>query len=79
MAVQSLATLEAQVNALDRDTAQRVARLVFECRASLELALIAIQEADRRKKSYAGDRQLRPRRRLAHILDIWRSAMHRAQ
>jgi hypothetical protein len=39
-------TLEAQVNALDRETAERVTRLVFECNASLDLALLAVQDAD---------------------------------
>jgi len=38
--------LEAQVNALDRETAERVTRLVFECNASLDLALLAVQDAD---------------------------------
>ena len=78
MAAQPYAALEAQLNALDRDTARRVARLVLECRASLELALIAVQEANRREQSGAGDRQPRPRHRLAHILDAWRSARHGA-
>jgi hypothetical protein len=39
-------TLEAQIDALDRDTALRVTRLVFECSASIELALQAIQDAN---------------------------------
>jgi hypothetical protein len=39
-------TLEAQIEALDRETACRVALLVVECGASLSLALLAVQDAD---------------------------------
>jgi hypothetical protein len=46
MAPHEIAALEAQVNDLDRDTARRVARLVVECRVSLRLALLAVQDAD---------------------------------
>ena len=46
MAAQDIAALEAQVNALDRETAERVTRLVFECSASLDLALLAVQDAN---------------------------------
>jgi hypothetical protein len=46
MTPQKIAALEAQVDALDRATARRVARLVLECRSSLELALLAVQDAD---------------------------------
>jgi hypothetical protein len=45
MGSHDIATLEAQVNALDRETAERVTRLVFECSASLDLALQAVQDA----------------------------------
>ena len=38
--------LAAQVDQLDCETARRVARLVLECNASLQLALSAVQEAD---------------------------------
>ncbi len=38
MAPHEIIELEAQVNALDRETAERVTRLVFECSASLDLA-----------------------------------------
>ena len=47
MAPQEIAALAAQVNGLDRETARRVARLVLECNASLQLALSAVQEANR--------------------------------
>jgi hypothetical protein len=46
MAPHDRVALEAQVNALDRETADRVTRLVFECSASLDLALLAVQDAD---------------------------------
>ena len=38
--------LEAQIEALDTQTACRVARLVVECGASISLALLAVQDAD---------------------------------
>jgi hypothetical protein len=47
MTTHEIAALEAQVNALDRETAERVTRLVFECSASLNLALQAVQEANK--------------------------------
>jgi hypothetical protein len=78
MAAQSFAGLEAQLNTLDHATACRVAILVLECQASLELALIAVQEANCIEPSCAGDRQAHPRRRFAHVLDTWRSARHGA-
>lgn len=46
MAAHDSVALEAQVNALDRETAERVTRLVFECSASLDLALLAVQDAN---------------------------------
>jgi hypothetical protein len=45
MIPQEIAALEAQVNALDRETARRVARLVLECRVSIPLALSAVEDA----------------------------------
>jgi hypothetical protein len=47
MTSQVMTALETQLNTLDSDTAQRVRRLVFECSVSLDLALLAVQEADR--------------------------------
>ena len=46
MAPHEISALEAQVNALDSETAERVTRLVFECSASLDLALLAVQDAN---------------------------------
>ena len=46
MVPEEIAELTAEVNRLDRETARRVARLVFECNASLRLALSAVQEAN---------------------------------
>jgi len=46
MAARNILALEDQVNGLDRETAERVTRLVFECSASLDLALLAVQDAN---------------------------------
>jgi hypothetical protein len=46
MTSHEIIAIEAQVSALDRETAERVTRLVFECSASLDLALLAVQDAD---------------------------------
>ena len=78
MAAQPLTALEAQVNALDKETARRVARLVLECRSSLELALVAVQEANRTASPYRDDQQPRLRGRLASALAAWRSALPKA-
>jgi len=61
MAAQDIAALEAQVNALDRETAERVTRLVFECSASLDLALLAVQDANSSTQAFQA-RQARQRR-----------------
>lgn len=47
MAPEEIAALAAEVNRLDRETVRRVARLVVECNASLRLALLAVQEANK--------------------------------
>jgi hypothetical protein len=66
MAAYELATLEAQVDALDQVTARRVARLVLECGSSLALALQAVQEAD--QTNYASAAQpARPTRRRSSM------------
>lgn len=57
MTSQQIAALAAQVDQLDRETARRVARLVLECNASLQLAILAVQAAN------AGGR---PRERSSH-------------
>jgi hypothetical protein len=49
MATQEIAIVQAQFSALDPVTAQRVSRLVEESRSSPELALLAVQEADRER------------------------------
>ena len=60
MAPYDTITVEAQVNALDRETAERVTRLVFECSASLDLAIRAVQEANKHKETRGqGDRVTR--------------------
>ena len=50
MTSHDIAALEAQVNALDQETAKRVSRLVFECSARLDLALQAVNEANSGKQ-----------------------------
>jgi hypothetical protein len=47
MAPYKIITIEDQVNALDQETAERVTRLVFECSASLDLAILAVQDANK--------------------------------
>jgi hypothetical protein len=42
---EEITAIEEQIEALDRETACRVARLVVECGASLSLALLAVQDA----------------------------------
>ena len=66
MTANDVAALEAQVNALDQRTVQRVVRLVFECNASLALALSAVQEADR--GAMACQEKRTPRRGPGRIL-----------
>lgn len=46
MSLEEINVLEAQVSALDRETARRVTHLVTQCGASLKLALQAVQDAD---------------------------------
>ncbi len=75
MAAQPLAALEAQVNALDKETARRVARLVLECRSSLELALVAVQEANRTTAPNALDQQPGLRNSLTSALATWRATL----
>jgi len=64
MAPHEIAALAAQVNALDKETARRVARLVLECHASLELALLAVQEAN--NEAQAQVEQTRTHKRSLH-------------
>jgi hypothetical protein len=46
MSAEEFTALEEEIEALDRETACRVARLVMECGASLSLALEAVQAAE---------------------------------
>jgi hypothetical protein len=65
MAPHDVEVFEAQINALDNETAQRVTRLVFECSASLDLALLAVQEANR----YVHTEDITPRqKKVAGVL-----------
>jgi len=66
MAPHDIVALEAQVNALDRETAERVTRLVFECSASLDLALLAVQDANSSTHMFRAQ-QARPRRGFARF------------
>ena len=59
MTAHDIAVLEAQVNALDRETAERVTRLVFECSASLDLALLAVQDANNGEQTCQAQEQPR--------------------
>lgn len=72
MVGERLAALDAQAHALDRDIAQRVRRLVVECGASPDVALLAIQEADRNIMAhtapYTRGRRLRGLRALIGAL-----------
>lgn len=54
----TMALLENRLSTLDRETTQRVTRLVFECSASLDLALLAVQDANRTLRE---QRQPKPR------------------
>jgi hypothetical protein len=66
----TMTELETQLNTLDQETAQRVTRLVFECSASLDLALLAVHDANRNGREES--RQLRPRHKIANILaTLW--------
>ncbi len=43
----TMTLLESRLSMLDQETARRVTRLVFECSASLDMALLAVQDANR--------------------------------
>ena len=59
MAPEELTALEAQIDALDKESACRVARLVIECGASIPLAMQAVADANARHLDVAA-RQRRP-------------------
>jgi hypothetical protein len=48
MSARERTTFAAQISSLDNETARRVERLVRECGASFELALLAVQDANAR-------------------------------
>jgi hypothetical protein len=53
MAPEEFTALETQIDALDSESACRVARLVIECGASIPLAMQAVADADARRKDNA--------------------------
>ena len=59
MAPEEFTVLDAQIAALDKESACRVARLVIECGASIPLAMQAVADANARR-SGAAARQRRP-------------------
>jgi hypothetical protein len=66
MTSHDLTTPETKISTLDQDTVQRVLRLVFECNASLELALLAVQDANRRLDQERT--QSKPRQKRAGLI-----------
>src|SRR5262245_45246725 len=69
MAPEEFTALEAQIEALDNESACRVARLVIECGASIPLAMLAVADANAGRRDVAA-RQLRPstpHRRLVQL------------
>ena len=53
MAPEEFTTLDAQIDALDKESACRVARLVIECGASIPLAMQAVADANARRTDVA--------------------------
>jgi hypothetical protein len=76
MAPEEFTALDAQIEALDQESACRVARLVIECGASIPLAMQAIADANAgRADGAARQRQMAPHRRLAQLcssVGFWR-------
>ena len=66
MTSHDIAELETPVDTLEQDTAQRVTRLVAECGVSPDLALLAVQDANRSMPNEG--RQSRSRRTVAGVL-----------
>jgi hypothetical protein len=62
MAPEDFRALDAQIDALDSESACRVARLVVECGASIPLAMQAVADANTRRASGAA----RPRPAAPH-------------
>jgi hypothetical protein len=68
MAPEEFTALEAQIDALDRESACRVARLVIECGASIPLAMLAVADANtRRADGAARQRCSTPQQRIAQV------------
>jgi hypothetical protein len=69
MPLQDIAAIEAQIEALDKETACRVARLVVECGASVPVALLAVQDASISQQPATEQQQPQPRR-LTHFFPL---------
>jgi hypothetical protein len=68
MAPEEFKALDAQIDALDNESACRVARLVVECGASIQLAMQAVADANtRRANGTAKPRHPTPRQRLVQL------------
>ena len=68
MAPEEFTALEAQIDALDQESACRVARLVIECGASIPLAMQAVADANaRRTDSMALPRRRSPQQRIVQV------------
>jgi hypothetical protein len=70
MAPEEFTALDAQIDALDSESACRVARLVIECGASIPLAMQAVADANARRMMDSAARQRKPpteRQRLAQF------------
>jgi hypothetical protein len=67
----------ARIDALDKKTACRVARLVVECGASVSLALLAVLDADQTTtRQVEADTRPHLGGKLAQTLAVWRSTKH---
>jgi hypothetical protein len=60
MAPEEFTALEAQIDALDHESACRVARLVIECGASIPLAMLAVADANAGRMDGAARRRRPP-------------------
>jgi hypothetical protein len=69
MAAKEFPAFEA-FEALDKETACRVARLVVECAASVPLALLAVQDANTSQQAVDGQKSPRLRTRLSHLRSV---------
>jgi hypothetical protein len=67
MSTEEIAALQTQVNMLDPQTVRRVARLVLECRSSLAMALLAVEEADHMVLELSARQEPRMRRNRGWI------------